>query len=65
MNDKVKGLILVVSTLFIFSLVSSFITILSLNVFLEQDIPITHETILACTWLTMFIKGIFTYNSRD
>lgn len=63
MNDHTKGLLLVVLFIFLLSLVGSWLSIMSLNVLFGLNIPITFETIMAGTWLTMTLKGIFSTNS--
>jgi len=60
MSDKVKGLILVFIVVFLVALIGSWFTISSLNVLFNLDVPITIETILAVTWLTITLKGIFS-----
>lgn len=63
MNDHTKGLLVVVIIIFLLSLVGSWLSIMSLNVLFELNIPITFETIMAGTWLTMTLKGIFSPNN--
>ena len=65
MNDYTKGLLVVVIIIFLLSLVGSWLSIMSLNVLFELNIPITFETIMAGTWLTMTLKGIFSTNSLN
>lgn len=65
MSDQVKGLMLVVFIVFLLSLVGSWLSIMSLNVLFGLNIPITFETIIAGTWLTMTLKGIFSTNSLN
>ena len=65
MNDHTKGLLVVVIIIFLLSLVGSWLSIMSLNVLFELNIPITFETIMAGTWLTMTLKGIFSTNSLN
>lgn len=63
MNDTVKAVILLVSVIFIVALFGSWITILSVNALFDLNIPVTIETVLATTWLTMTLKGIFSPNN--
>lgn len=63
MTDHAKGLLLVVFIIFLLSLVGSWLSIMSLNVLFGLNIPISFETIMAGTWLTMTLKGIFSTNS--
>ena len=65
MTDHAKGLILVVFIIFLLSLVGSWFSIMSLNVLFGLNIPISFETIMAGTWLTMTLKGIFSTNSLN
>lgn len=63
MSDKIKGLLLVIFTIFIIALVGSWLTIMSVNMLFNLNIPVTFETIIAATWLTMTLKGIFSPNN--
>ena len=63
MTDHAKGLLLVVFIIFLLSLVGSWLSIMSLNVLFGLNIPISFETIMAGTWLTMTLKGIFSTNN--
>lgn len=63
MSDHAKGLMLLVFIVFLLSLVGSWLSIMSLNVLFGLNIPITFETIMAGTWLTMTLKGIFSTNN--
>lgn len=63
MTDHAKGLLLVVFFIFLLALVGSWLSIMSLNVLFGLNIPISFETIMAGTWLTMTLKGIFSTNS--
>ncbi|NDG31834.1 hypothetical protein EB118_17400 [bacterium] len=65
MSDKVKGLMLVVFTIFLIALIGSWLTILSINIVFDLNIPVTFETIIAVTWLTMTLKGIFSTNTLN
>ena len=65
MTDHAKGLLLVVFIIFLLSLVGSWLSIMSLNVLFGLNIPISFETIMAGTWLTMTLKGIFSTNSLN
>lgn len=63
MSDKAKAIILILVVVFIVALFGSWLTLTSLNVLFGLNIPVTIETVLATTWLTMTLKGIFTPNN--
>lgn len=63
MSDTIKGVFLVISVIFIVALFGSWITIISVNALFDLNIPVTIETMLATTWLTMTLKGIFSPNN--
>jgi hypothetical protein len=60
MSDSLKVGFVVVFMIFILSLIGSVFTLMSINVLFDLDIPVTIETILSLTWLTMCLKGIFS-----
>jgi len=62
MSDHVRGAILVIVIVFLISLVGSWLTIMAVNTLFDLNIPITFETIISITWLTMTLKGIFSNN---
>lgn len=63
MSDSAKAILLIIFIVFIVALFGSWLTLTALNVLFGLNIPITIETILAATWLTMTLKGIFTPNN--
>jgi len=65
MSDKAKGFILLILIMFLIAFVGSWLTIMSINVVFDLNIPITTETILSVTWLTMTLKGIFSANTLN
>lgn len=60
MRDSFKVGFVVVFMIFIVSLIGSVFTLMSINVLFDLDIPVTIETILSLTWLTMCLKGILS-----
>ena len=62
MNAWSKGFLLILSILCIVCFFGSWLTLLSINVLFGLDVPITLETLLACTWLTLTIKGLISPN---
>jgi hypothetical protein len=60
MSDSFKVGFVVVFMIFIVSLIGSVFTLMSINVLFDLDIPVTIETILSLTWLTMCLKGILS-----
>ena len=63
MSDKAKAIILILVVVFIVALLGSWLTLTSLNILFGLNIPVTIETVLAATWLTMTLKGILTSNN--
>ena len=63
MSDKAKAIILILVVVFIVALFGSWLTLTSLNILFGLNIPVTIETVLAATWLTMTLKGILTSNN--
>jgi len=67
MNDTAKGgmLVLFMALLVILIIfIGSWLSLLSINTLFGLNIPITLENILAATWLTLTLKGIFTTNLK-
>jgi hypothetical protein len=62
-SDSAKAILLIIFIVFIVALFGSWLTLTALNALFGLNIPITIETILASTWLTMTLKGIFTPNN--
>lgn len=62
MSDAFKVGFVVVFMIFIISLIGSVFTLMSINVLFGLNIPVTIETILSLTWLTMCLKGLISPN---
>lgn len=63
MKYSVNSIALIVFIVFLIVAIGSWLTILSVNVLFGTEIPVTFETVLAVTWITMTLKGIFTINN--
>lgn len=63
MKYSVNSIALIVFLVFLIVAIGSWLTILSVNVLFGTEIPVTFETVLAVTWITMTLKGIFTVNN--
>lgn len=63
MKYSVNSIALIVIIVFLIVAIGSWLTILSVNVLFGTEIPVTFETVLAVTWITMTLKGIFTVNN--
>ena len=63
MKYSVNSIALIVFLVFLIVAIGSWLTILSVNVLFGTEIPVTFETVLAVTWITMTLKGIFTINN--
>ena len=65
MSDTAKGFLLILLLLCIAAFFGSWLTLLSINVLFGTSVPITLETLLACTWLTLTVKGLMTPNTSN